>query len=154
MEVDRQSVEAIARAIHERWRAQQRSAGDAAPPTWEELDESRRDSSRAHARDIATKLELVGCAIAPLADDEAREFRFTDDEVKSLGIHEHNRWVNERIAAGWTAGPKDAARKTTPYLVPFDELPPDIAEYDLVFVREIPDLLAAAGLRVVRVNPR
>ncbi|AKK26988.1 hypothetical protein AB431_10205 [Mycobacterium sp. EPa45] len=132
---------------------EQRSAGVVAPPAWNELDESRRDSSRAHARDIATKLELIGCAIAPLTDADARDFKFTDDEVKYLGIHEHDRWVKERVAAGWTAGPKDTAGKTTPYLVPFDELPADIAEYDLLLVREIPNLLAAAGMRVVRVNP-
>ena len=78
------------------------------------------------------------------------DFRFTDEEVDLLGVEEHRRWVRERLANGWTPGPKDPARKTTPYLVSFSELPPDIAEYDRMYIREIPNLLAAAGLRVVR----
>jgi hypothetical protein len=152
MQMRDESVEAIARAIHDRWRAEQRAAGVAAPPHWSELDESRQNSSRAQARDIEVKLDLIGCAIAPLTDEGAQDFRFTDQELKSLAIHEHDRWMEERIADGWTAGPKDTANKTTPYLVPFDELPPDIAEYDRLFVREIPNLLAVASLQVVRVK--
>lgn len=148
-----ESVEAIAHAIHESWCGEQRAAGVAVPPGWDELDESRRNSSRAQARDIAVKLDLIGCAIAPLTGGGAQEFRFTDDEVNYLGSHEHDRWVKERIAAGWRPGPKDPAAKTTPYLVPFDQLPADIAEYDRMFVRAIPSLLAVVGLQVIRVNP-
>ena len=145
-----ESIEAIALAIHQRWRVQQRAEGVDAPPTWGELDESRRDSSRAQARDIAAKLSLIGCTIAPLSGSAPTDFSFSDAEVDSLGVHEHDRWITERIAAGWTSGPKDASRKVTPYLVPFAELPTEIAEYDRMFVREIPALLATAGLQVVR----
>lgn len=148
------SVEPVARAIHERWRADQLEAGRPAPP-WSELDESRRESSRAQARDIPAKLRAVGCAVAPLRDETgtaAAGFAFTEAEVEALAAAEHARWVAERVADGWAAGDKDAARKTTPYLVPFDELPADIAEYDRIFVREIPRLLASVGLRIVRAD--
>lgn len=151
-----ESIEPIAQAIHERWRREQLEAGRPAP-SWRELDESRKESSRAQARDIPVKLRAVGCDVATRRDSDAGtdtgDFTFTDEEVQILGAVEHDRWMRERIAAGWTAGDKDAARKTTPYLVPFDELPADIAEYDRMFVREIPRLLASAGLRVVR-NPK
>jgi hypothetical protein len=141
-------VEGIAQAIHERWRGEQLGAGRAAP-SWGELDESRRRSSRDQARDIPAKLHLIGCDVAPLTEGP-REFAFTDEEVETLAAAEHRRWMGERIADGWTAGGKDAARKTTPYLVPFEQLPADIAEYDRVFVREIPRLLELAGLQIVR----
>jgi hypothetical protein len=154
VQIENGSGEAIAQAIHERWRVEQRAAGDATPPTWAELDESRRNSCRSQARDIAVKLDRVGCAITPLSDATAAEFSFTDAEVESLGIHEHERWIKERIGSGWTLGPKHVGQKTTPYLVPFADLPPDIAEYDRMFVREIPALLASAGLQVVRVSPK
>jgi hypothetical protein len=143
------SVERIARAIHERWRSEQIGAGKTAP-SWDELDESRKESSRDHARDIPVKLRMVGCDIAPLHDQDAKDFTFTDEEVERLASAEHVRWIRERIADGWTAGHKDASRKTTPYLVPFEELPADIAEFDRIFVREIPRLLVSADLRVVR----
>jgi hypothetical protein len=145
-------IESIARAIHERWRSEQISAGKSAP-LWEELDESRKESSRDHARDIPAKLHLVGCDIAPLREREAKDFAFTDEEVETLAAAEHLRWMRERVADGWTAGDKDVARKTTPYLVPFEQLPADIAEYDRIFVREIPGLLVSAGLEVARPQP-
>ena len=47
---------------------------------------------------------------------------------------------------------KNVDRKETPYLVSWPELLkdyPDIAEYDRVFVREIPQLLASVGLQVI-----
>jgi hypothetical protein len=144
-----QSVEPIARAIHERWRSEQIVAGNPAP-SWEELDESRKESSRDNARDIPVKLRMVGCDIAPLREPDAKDFTFTDAEVETLGAAEHLRWMRERIGDGWTAGDKDATRKMTPYLVPFEELPADVAEYDRIFVREIPRLLASVGLQVVR----
>ena len=143
------SIESIAQAIHERWRSEQISAGKSAP-AWDELDESRKESSRDHARDIPAKLHLVGCDIAPLRGRGSIDFPFTNEEVETMAAAEHLRWMRERVADGWTAGAKDVARKTTPYLVPFDQLPADIAEYDRIFVREIPSLLIAAGFQIVR----
>jgi hypothetical protein len=143
-------VELIAHAIHQRWRAERAKAGQAAPE-WDELDESRKESSREHARDIPAKLHTIRCDIAPLqAGGGTHGFAFTANEIETLAAAEHVRWVRERVADGWTAGPRDATSKTTPYLVAFDELPTDIAEYDRILVREIPELLASAGLQVVR----
>jgi RyR domain len=143
------SAEPIAQAIHERWRSEQIGAGKAAP-SWGELDESRKQSSRDQARDIPVKLRMVGCDIAPLRERAAKDFTFTDEEVETLAEAEHVRWMRDRIADGWTAGDKDVTRKTTPYLVAFKELAADIAEFDRIFVREIPRLLASVGLQVVR----
>ncbi|WP_054812567.1 NAD-binding protein [Nocardia arizonensis] len=143
------SFHAIAVAIHRRWRDAQLAAGKPAP-SWDELDESRKQSSCAQARDIAVKLADIGCAIAPLRDWAAADFTFSDAELERLAVAEHDRWIDERLAEGWRPGPKDPQRKTTPYLVPFADLPPDIAEYDRIFVRDIPVFLAAAGLQVIR----
>jgi hypothetical protein len=143
------SAEPIAQAIHERWRSEQIGAGKPAP-SWRDLDESRKESSRDQARDIPVKLRMVGCDIAPLRERTAKDFTFTGEEVEILAEAEHVRWVRERIADGWTAGDKDVTRKTTPYLVSFEELPTDIAEFDRIFVREIPRLLVSVGMQVVR----
>lgn len=145
------SFERIAEAIHRRWRNTQLAAKKPAP-TWRELDESRRESSRAQARDISAKLRSIGCEIAPLRDWGASDFEFTDEEVEKLAIDEHERWMTERIAAGWTLGDKDPKRRKSPYLVPFDELPKDIADLDRDAVTGIPTVLALAGFQVVRVQ--
>jgi hypothetical protein len=145
------SFEVIATAIHRRWRAEQLAAGKPAP-SWSELDESRKESSREQARDIAAKLRSIGCEIAPLRDWAASDFTFTPDEKEMLAVAEHDRWVRERRESGWTLGDRDPEHKKTPYLVPFEELPSDIAEYDRVFVREIPTLLASVGIQIFRAN--
>jgi hypothetical protein len=143
------SFELTAQAIHERWRQEQLDEGKPAP-LWKDLDESRKESSRARARDIPVKLRMVGCTIAPLRDWHAKDFTFTDEEVKKLAIEEHDRWNRERIAGGWTMGDKDVELKKTRYLVPWEQLPPDIAEYDTILMRAIPSILASAGMQVIR----
>ena len=143
------SFERIAVAIHRRWREGQLADGKEAP-SWSELDESRKDSNRAQARDIPVKLRSIGCTIAPLHDIRAPAFEFTDEEFEMLAIAEHKRWVTERLESGWTPGDKDAGRKTTPYLIPFEDLPDDIADLDRDAVRQIPDALALVDLKAIR----
>jgi voltage-gated potassium channel Kch len=147
------SFELIAHAIHEHWRQEPRAKGKSAI-TWEELDYSRKQSSRAQARDIPVKLRMVGCAITPLRKWNAKGFTFKPEEVELLAIEEHARWNDERTADGWkldrSLAEADPVRKLTPYLVPWKQLPPSIAKYDLDFVEAIPAILASAGLQVVR----
>jgi hypothetical protein len=143
------SFERIAVAIHRRWCASQLAAGREAP-SWSELDDPRKESNRAQARDMPVKLHSIGCAIAPLHDIRAPAFEFTDEEFEMLAIAEHKRWVTERLRSGWRLGPKDVERKTTPYLIPFDELPDDIADLDRDAVRQIPAALELVDLKVVR----
>jgi hypothetical protein len=99
---------------------------------------------------MPVKLRSIGCSIAPLHDIGAPAFEFTDAEFEMLAVAEHKRWVTERLESGWRPGPKDVERKTTPYLVPFDELPDDIADLDRDAVRQIPDALALVDLKAVR----
>jgi hypothetical protein len=142
--------EPLAVALHNLWRAKQLAKGELAP-TWEELDEPRKDSSRAQARDIVPKLRSISCDIAPLRHWGAAKFEFEHDEVEFLAAAEHRRFCEERIAGGWTPGPRNPAEKTTPYLVEFNKLPKDIADLDRMFVWEIPAVLALAGVQVIRV---
>lgn len=143
------SFETIAHLIHERWRAEQPEGEPA--PMWHELDESRKESSRAQARDITLKLRSIGCDIAPLRDWDAQEFTFTPEEIEKLAIAEHERWTKERLADGWSWGEeKDVEKKKNPNLRPWEDLPPDVADWDRVFVRKIPAMLASVGIQVIR----
>jgi hypothetical protein len=145
------SFEAIAHEIHRRYCLMQPEGGTS-PPPWSALDESLKKSNRAHARHIGVKLRSIGCEITPLRDWQARDFTFTSDELEMLSILEHDRWADEKIAAGWTLGDEDAKLKKDPHLVPWHDLPRDIAEWDTNFVRAIPAMLAAVGLQIVDVN--
>jgi hypothetical protein len=136
-------------AVGSRWCVLQVEAGKPAP-SWSGLGESRKDSSRAQARDIRVKLHSIGCTIAPLRDWGAPEFAFTDEEFETLAIAEHKRWITERLQSGWRLGPKDTERKLSPYLIPFADLPKDIADFDRDAVRQIPAALALVDLQAIR----
>jgi hypothetical protein len=133
---------------------------------WEDLDEPRKESNREQARDTGAKLDSISCAIAPLRDWDAQDFEFTAQEVEKLAIDEHDRWWRERRAGNWVPIPMPVGtdehdakrlleeaklRKESPYMISWQDLLdqyPGIAEYDRMFVREIPQLLAGVGLQV------
>ena len=51
-------------------------------------------------------------------------------------------------------GPKDLTRRTSPFLVLWEQLPEEQRDSDRETVRDLPRLLASVGLQVVRVGPR
>jgi hypothetical protein len=148
------SFEQIAIAVHNRW-CEEQLAADRPAPEWQGLDEALKESSRAQARDIPAKLHSIGCAIAPMRDwATGTQFAFSDEEVEKLAVAEHNRWIRERIDAQWQpAAQKNVEKRLTPYLIPFEKLPADIADFDRKAVRAIPAVLASVDLQVVRLPP-
>lgn len=148
-------LESLARAIHdeyvraERARAQSVVMNPSTAP-WEELPEALRESSRCQAADILDKLDAIDCDVRPTRGAVGEESRLEPDEVEFLAELEHRRWVDERRRNGWVLGPRDSLMKTTPYLMPWEELPEEMREYDRMFVRLIPDLLRAQGYRIIR----
>jgi hypothetical protein len=58
--------------------------------------------------------------------------------------------MTERLQSGWRLGPKDTERKISPYLIPIEDLPDDIADFDRDAVRQIPAALALVDLQVIR----
>lgn len=146
------SLEAVAHEIHRRYCLMQ-PEGAPAPPAWPDLEDALKRSSRAQARHIGVKLRSIGCVIAPLRNWQAKDFQFTDAEMDKLGTMEHDRWMQEKLAAGWTYGEtEDRALKKDPHLVPMDQLEPEVAEVDRIFVRAIPAMLAAVGLEIIDVG--
>jgi hypothetical protein len=89
----------------------------------------------------------------PLTDWDAAGRPFTDDEVEVMARLKHDRWVAERRRGGRRPGPRDPQRRTTPYLVPWEELAEEIREYDRLFVRQLPRLLASVGLEAHDSSP-
>jgi hypothetical protein len=147
--------EVLARAIHAEYLRNRERQGvalgtDPAVRPWDELREDLKESNRRQADHIGVKLRAVGCGIAPLCDWDAPLFEFTPEEVEKMAEMEHRRWVEERLTESWShaPGPKDLKHKTSPYLVPWDELPEDIKDLDRNTVREIPSFLARAGFQV------
>jgi hypothetical protein len=149
--------ERIGSAVHERYRADQagrKAPRDPAVADWDELDEDRKESSREQGDHLFAKLRRLGYEIEPAAVGTAPPDGFPPDHVGVMAGWEHRRWNHERLLAGWTWAPqRDPARKTTPYLTPWEELPEQIREYDREAIRAIPSHLRAAGLGIAPAPP-
>jgi len=149
--------EILARAIHDDYVRHQRELGET-PETnpsmvdWDSLPEDLKESNRHQAGHIEMKLKAINCGIQPLTDWESASFEFLPEEVEQLAEMEHRRWCEERRQQGWSyaPGPKNIKKKTTPYLVPWEELSEEIKEYDRNMVRGLPSFLAQAGFQIYR----
>ncbi len=149
-------IESLARAIHEGYVQRHSSeptlaAGQTSTDPWETLPETLRASNRRQAADIEHKLRAISCeAVAGPGTGEVVD-ELDDNEVERLAEIEHDRWMAERLAAGWTPGAvKDVDAKRTPFLVPWADLSEVARDLDRDMVRQIPRLLAAIGFTVVR----
>ncbi len=150
--------ENLARSIHEhhrRLRLQDGAdPGEPALQDWDQLPEDLRSSNRQQARHISTKLRAIDCDLVPTPRWEPARLAFTPGEVERLAEMEHERWIDERTAAGWQRGDTaDSERRISPYLVPWADLPEQAREWNRESVREIPDLVALEGFEVVRLTP-
>lgn len=152
--------ELLARAQHDQWLRRQRAAGVQPQDNpnlrrWDELNETQRERNRRFADDVHVKLSLVNCMLVPMPLPVPGEplFTFTESELDVLSRHEHVRWMDTLLAAGWRYGvPRDDARHLHDQLKPWEELDEPNRAKDRDAVREIPGLLAVAGFAIRRIT--
>ena len=61
----------------------------------------------------------------------------------------HEVWSRNRMAEGWTYGPvRDDAKKQTPCMVPYEDLPEAEKEYDRAPSQETLKLILKSGFTV------
>jgi hypothetical protein len=147
--------ERLAQAIHEDYilhqrRIDQTEETNPSMVSWEKLPETLKESSRNQADHIGAKLKAVGCGVVMAMDWREPLIVFSAEEIELMARMEHDRWLRERRRGGWRAGSKDIGKRTTPYLVPWEELNEDIRERDRAFIRDLPRFLAAVGFKVCR----
>ncbi len=144
-------VERAGKAVHERFLEENRyRSADPAMVPWQELREDLKESNRQQAAYAEQTLRRIGYGVGE-AEGEPASVQFTDEEVETMAEMEHGRWILERLRAGWSYGPRrDAKVKVSPYLVPWEELPEKIKEYDRQAVRDWPEVLGEAGLEVYK----
>lgn len=103
------------------------------------------------ARSIPKKLNMIGCELANLSDKRDAITEFTEEEIIDLAIYEHDEWCEEKISQGWTYGEvRDDSNLIHDCLVPWDDLTPEIQQYDIDPVKNIPSLVESIGLKIVR----
>ncbi len=137
------------------------------------LPEDEKEQNRGNVRDIAKKLALIGYVMRPARSNEP-PFNFPGPDLDSLAEMEHERWVRQKLEAGWRYAPKtsknkklheallswrklslsERARFYSPYgaAVGSRVLPQSQKKKDRVLVRGIPKILSWAGYTVVKVQ--
>ena len=152
--------EELARLAHEDWlRTQLRQGSQLVTggplQHWEDLRDDFKASNRNQIVALFdTLLPAIGAVIVPIAEWDAAPFVLDSEEIEELARLEHERWCDERERAGWvldrTLTERDAERKRTPWLVPYEELPEEQKDNDRDVVTRIPVMVARAGFRLKR----
>lgn len=123
--------------------------------SFDELTPQLKIANIRQARSIPIKLGIIGCELADMSDERPAIDEFLEDEVLDLAIFEHDEWMAEKVGTGWTYGEeKDIDNLVTPYLVPWEDLSPEIQQFDIDPVKNIPSLMKSIGLKVVRTKQR
>ena len=149
--------EILAKIIHQRYQKinkDDEQVSQAAKKDWDKLREDYKESNRQQADDIPAKLKAIGCDFIPVVGRKPKLLRLRIKEIEILAKLEHDRFVAERFLQGWSLGEKDpeGKRKTSPYLVGWEQIPDNIQKYDRDAVRAIPQLLAQAGFEIYRLK--
>lgn len=124
-------------------------------PSFEELSPQLKVANFRQAKSIPKKLYKIGCELANSSDERKEIKEFTDGEILDLAIMEHDEWWEEKIGTGWKYGPvRDDENLIHNYMVPWEELPPEIQQYDIDPVKNIPNLVESVGLKIVTTKTR
>ncbi|MFX1512548.1 MAG: NAD-binding protein [Promethearchaeota archaeon] len=128
---------------------------DARTDTWADLPEDKKESTRHQADHMEIKLRNIDCVVERVENRSVRIYHLSPREIEELAQLEHSRWMNELYLDGWTyeTGESNKKLKTSPYLIPWDELPEDRKEMNRKIVRNIPRLLANYDIEIHKLSP-
>lgn len=142
-------LEEMAMIIHVNYNKKREEEGQPVEyPTWESLPDALKYSNIRQARSVYAKLAHCGYIVSIGQENANEVFDFTPEQVETLAREEHDEWVIERLANGWTHGERDAENKTSPYLIPYAALPEGVKDFDRSAVMNIFPMLRQLGLRV------
>lgn len=72
--------------------------------------------------------------------------------TEKIAENVHENWAVERIADGWIYGEKrDDEKKTTPCLVPYDELPEREKDFDRITAMQSIKTILALGYKIEKI---
>lgn len=154
---ERGRLEPAARMAHEDYAKSVMPKEPSLQP-WEKLDEALRLSNYHQVAYWEKVLRDFGLGVRKLTDDDRQHEPLSmaeavgDGGIRKLAEMEHGRWNVERLGYGWRyAREKDIPRRLSPYLIPWEKVPPGIQAYDLNAIGGLPRKLREAGLELVRI---
>jgi ryanodine receptor 2 len=72
--------------------------------------------------------------------------------TERLAENTHDHWAAQRLAKGWTLGPRDDDKKQNPCLRPYGELPEAEKDLDRTTAMETLKAIVKLGYRIERVG--
>lgn len=146
----------VAHAVFESYCANLRVSGE--QPDYETFDQQPIDlklSCYGQAADLCEKVARLGYRLirSDQVDEDVGPVVLDEAQIEAMARWEHERWLDERRSMGWTLGhERDAVKKTSPFLVPYDELDEQTRETrNRAPMRDALKVLEKAGLTIVRV---
>jgi len=154
-------VDRLARIVHERYLKERGKEGDTSGtnPSMVEFDalpDDLKEANSDYASRIPVLLRGIGYGVRRLQKDaESTLLTLDKKQIETMAEMEHARWNWQKILQGWIykEGEKNIEEKTTPYLIPWNDLSEAIQDYDCKSVRVIPELLGEAGYEAYELNP-
>ncbi len=119
------------------------------------LSEHLKEQNRGEARDLPEKLAVLGYVLRQDAPAGAPPIKIdpADPRVELLAEREHVRWVTRKLKTGWRYGdPRDDTKKLHPCIRPWAELPENERAKDRLLVLHLPEIVAAAGMTLARLD--
>lgn len=158
--LDRRS-DILPRQVHEIYR---HSCREKSIPAWEELPESLRWSNRYQVDSYVELLRSAGYQFVPVNGTIKSGAFENEEEIKWLAEREHDRWVAEKLIAGWNQADlsgcnsdierksmRDDLKLTHIFLVPFAELDSIVAgtrKKDFDVIKNLVPLLQTSGIEL------
>jgi len=148
----------LAEALHQEYlRVQSLSTRPAAADSilpWEKLNPILRKQNYDLVDHQLQILSDLGYGIQTLSDWDAPSFHFSIETLEAMAQKEHEMWMTERLAEGWTynASQKNPARKTNPNLLPWKDLPESEKEKNRAYFKTLPSFLGQVGLQIVPIE--
>lgn len=140
--------EQLAESVHEDYLAHLAADAPSSSLTqpWAALSDADRELSRKRVDGIIADLDALGLDLVPLRRWGAPEVTLTDEQIDQLAARDHQRWFDDRTAAGWTYGEvRDDDAKRNPLLVAWGELPDEARAFNLATAAELLPMLARNG---------
>ena len=165
MEPDENLLEILAEAAHEVFCAHLKANGYRYGPEtseaekihsslkdYNQLSNNEKEQNRNNVRDIPRKLAMIGYTMVPVRGNKSAA-EFSDDETAVLARMEHERWMQEKLDAGWKFAEKtDKSKKRHKGLIPWEELSREETDKDYLMVQSISQILARAGYTVAKLS--
>ncbi len=143
---DEAIVDRLARAYHAHYASEY---GSGLTPSWEDLEEDLREANRESARWVPRYVAELGLRMVS-GNAESAVRSLPDDDVERLAEAEHGRWCRAKMGAGWGLGDRIEGERLHPDLVAWADLDEPTKDKDRTRIRQLPVLLAEAGIHLVR----